>query len=254
VDTVAHPRLVEADVWTALGALSRQVVPQQLALVGPAIFDRHGHHQQITDVAQGCARVDDSPVEKACTAVVVEQVSDVGVPVNDCGWSLMPERVKGRTMRDVEFGVFRKTGREAIAMLIQTMAEQCFAHERFQADPRLSTKLANERYGRWVVSSFQSRNQLLLKIEDRDEIVAFFIVEYLNEKSAYWHLTAVAPEFQSRGYGRKTWQTMLAYHKACGIERVTTTITARNVRVLNLYSKLQFKFAPPEMTFHWIVE
>jgi RimJ/RimL family protein N-acetyltransferase len=138
--------------------------------------------------------------------------------------------------------------------MIQAMAEQCFAHERFHADPRLSTKLANERYGRWVVNSFQSSNQLLLKIEDRSEIVAFFVVENLNDKKVYWHLTAVAPAFQGRGYGRKTWQTMLAYHKTKGAERVATTISARNVRVLNLYSKLQFKFAPPEMTFHWIVE
>ena len=34
-------------------------------------------------------------------------------------------------------------------------------------------------------------------------------------------------------------------------EKVETTIAARNTPVLNLYSKLNFRFHEPEMTFHW---
>jgi hypothetical protein len=35
-------------------------------------------------------------------------------------------------------------------------------------------------------------------------------------------------------------------------EAVTTTISSRNTRVLNLYAKLGFRFMPPEITFHWL--
>ena len=138
--------------------------------------------------------------------------------------------------------------------LIQNMAETCFVHERFHIDPRLSNELANIRYGRWVTNSTQSNSQLLLKIVDGNEIVAFFIVEHRQDKSVYWHLTAVSPKFQGRGYGRKAWWAVLGNHQANGVNQVSTTISVRNTPVLNLYSQLQFKFAPPEMTFHWMAE
>ena len=137
--------------------------------------------------------------------------------------------------------------------LIQDMAEKCFAHERFHMDPRLNTELANVRYGRWVTNSTHSSSQLLLKIEDGSEIVAFFVIELTQNKRVYWHLTAVTPEFQGRGYGRKAWLAMLGYHQANGVKQVSTTISARNTRVLNLYSQLHFRFTPPEMTFHLMV-
>lgn len=138
--------------------------------------------------------------------------------------------------------------------MVQDLAKKCFAHERFHADPRLSTALADERYGRWVKNSHASSNQILLKIEDNHQIIAFFVIENLSENEVYWHLTAVSPEFQGRGYGFKTWLAMLGKHKADGFSQVSTTISARNSRVLNLYSHLQFRFLPPEMTFHWLAE
>lgn len=36
---------------------------------------------------------------------------------------------------------------------------------------------------------------------------------------------------------------------ADGIE---TTISLHNTTVLNLYARLGFAFAPPQMTFHWL--
>lgn len=153
-----------------------------------------------------------------------------------------------------ENGLRVRDVRESEVELIQAMAERCFVHERFHVDPRLSTELANLRYGKWVRNSTRSSSQRLLKIESNNEIVAFFIVEDQKDDGTYWHLTAVAPQFQGRGYGRKAWLAMLAYHQVNGINKVSTTISARNVRVLNLYSQLQFRFTLPEMTFHWIIE
>lgn len=138
--------------------------------------------------------------------------------------------------------------------VIQNMAETCFSHERFHMDPRLSTELANVRYGRWVKNTIKSNRQLLLKIENGNEILAFFVIEENQDRGVYWHLTAVAPEFQGKGHGRNVWLAMLAYHQANGIEQVSTTISARNTPVLSLYSQLQFRFTPPEMTFHWMAE
>ena len=77
-------------------------------------------------------------------------------------------------------------------------------------------------------------------------------MERLTDSQIAWRLTAVAPEFQGKGLGKGIWNSVLALHRDSGIDSVVTTISSANVRVLNLYSSLGFKFEAPEMTFHWV--
>lgn len=137
---------------------------------------------------------------------------------------------------------------------VRAMAERSFGFERFHSDPRLDPAAADRRYGNWVRNALDSPSQVLLKVEDAGRIVAFFIVEETGTAQAYWHLTAVHPELTRQGYGRRAWRAMLAHHQRGGIDRVTTTITARNVPVLNLYASLQFTFLAPQLTFHWLAD
>lgn len=137
---------------------------------------------------------------------------------------------------------------------MRDIAERAFGHERYHIDPRLDPHLGDARYGRWVQNSFAHPRQRLLKVVQGDHIVALFIVESGENRSVYWHLTAIAPGWQGRGYGRRVWRAMLRHHQAEGRDSVMTTISARNVPVLNLYAKLDFRFLPPEMTFHWVRE
>ncbi len=134
-----------------------------------------------------------------------------------------------------------------------SMAERSFSFERYHIDPRIDSQLANLRYGRWIRNSFYDSKQELLKVMLSDgHIVAFFVVENRNDSSVYWHLTAVNPDYQGKKLGYNIWMTMINYHKTIGMDSIFTTISARNTPVLNLYSKLNFRFTPPEMTFHWI--
>ena len=135
---------------------------------------------------------------------------------------------------------------------IRKIAESAFKYERFHVDSRLNQLCASARYGRWIVTTLNHPRQLLLKVLDKEELVAFFIIEVKENGNVYWHLTAVAPEYHGRGYGRRTWLEMLRYHCNHGQDGVSTTISARNIPVLNLYASLSFKFAPPDMTFHWM--
>jgi RimJ/RimL family protein N-acetyltransferase len=143
---------------------------------------------------------------------------------------------------------------EADLAALQGIAERAFSHERYHLDPRLESYLADLRYGRWVRNSLNHPRQRLLKVLDGERLVACFIVEARKKGEVYWHLTAVSPEYQGQGYGRRVWQAMLRRHGEEGFESVTTTISARNVAVLNLYARLSFRFLPPEMTFHWVWE
>lgn len=141
---------------------------------------------------------------------------------------------------------------EADLNALQGIAERAFGFERYHVDPRLSPRRGDQRYGRWVRNSLNHQSQRLLKVLDDERLIALFLIEIGSDQSAYWHLTAIAPEWQGQGYGRRVWLAMLSYCKAQGCQSVSTTISARNTPVLNLYAQLQFRFTPPEMTFHWI--
>lgn len=135
---------------------------------------------------------------------------------------------------------------------LEAIAAKAFVHGRIHADPHLGPELGGRRYSRWVRTSLGHTSQRLLKItDDSDVILGLFITEACPDRSVYWHLTAIAPEHQGRGYGQRIWRAMLAHHAQEGMQSVRTTITAGNVPVLNLYSKLGFRFQPPESTFHW---
>ena len=135
---------------------------------------------------------------------------------------------------------------------IKNIAENAFTNERYHIDPRISSKHGAARYGHWVENSYEDQKQQLIKIEDNGSLVGFFIIEFIDEKSVYWHLTAIAPALHRQGYGHRTWLAMLKHHADEGFNSVSTTISARNTPVLNLYSQLRFHFSPPEMTFHWL--
>jgi GNAT superfamily N-acetyltransferase len=164
---------------------------------------------------------------------ILENVQSLNIPRNDLLIALAEES-------DLPF--------------LQDIAEHAFHHERYHVDPRLNPRLGDLRYGRWVRNSLGHPDQRLLKITDGERLVALFLVEARAGRTAYWHLTAVSPTWQGSGYGYRVWQAMLRHHQAEGCESLLTTISARNVAVLNLYAKLGFRFRPPEMTFHWVRE
>jgi ribosomal protein S18 acetylase RimI-like enzyme len=131
------------------------------------------------------------------------------------------------------------------------IAGSAFRTERFHVDPRLDPALGDLRYCNWVRNSLNHPSQRLYVIRDQSRIVAFFVTEMQGDGTCYWHLTAVAPDAQGQGYGRRAWRTMLQQARNLGARGVRTSIAARNHRVLNLYARLGFRFPPPQMTFHW---
>ena len=135
---------------------------------------------------------------------------------------------------------------------IEEIAAHAFGYERFHADPRLVRAAADRRYRVWVRNSHEHPAQKLYKICDGTDLVAFFVTEDKPDGLCYWHLTAVSPAFQGRGYGKRVWREMLHFHRREGRTRVGTTIAARNTPVLNLYASLNFRFLPPEITLHWL--
>lgn len=132
------------------------------------------------------------------------------------------------------------------------IAGKAFRNERFYVDPRLDSALSDLRYCNWVRDSLNNPTQQLYVFSIGERILAFFITEILEDGTCYWHLTAVAPNFQSQGLGRNVWLAMLNFLRARGVNKIRTCIAARNHRILNLYASLGFRYPPPLMTFHWV--
>ncbi len=132
------------------------------------------------------------------------------------------------------------------------IAGSAFRNERFRLDHRLDPKVNDRRYQAWVASSLTDPVQRLRVIRDGGRIVAFFITELLPDGTCHWHLNAIANDLQGRGYGRRVWHTMIRQAAQEGAQRVRSSIVAGNVRVVNLYARLGFRFQSPCMTFHWV--
>jgi len=132
---------------------------------------------------------------------------------------------------------------------LQHIARHAFRDQRHHLDPRLDSALADERYARWVGNTLDHPTQRLIKLMDGPRLVALFIIER-DRQHIHWHLSAVAPQWQGQGYGKRAWCSMLAWHRHQGVDEVTTSISVTNQRVLNLYVRLGFRFLPAEMTFH----
>ena len=136
--------------------------------------------------------------------------------------------------------------------VLLNIASTAFQNERFKMDPRLDPSISDRRFQNWVSSSLVHTTQKIHVICDNSQIIAFFITEMKSDGTCYWHLNAVAPHAQGRGYGRPVWLSMINQAILSGADRVLTSIAARNHRVLNLYARLGFTFPPPSMTFHWV--
>lgn len=132
------------------------------------------------------------------------------------------------------------------------IAERAFVTDRFSVDPRIARGVAGLRYRRWVESAFEHRSQRLYRITEAGAVLAFFITELGRDGTCHWHLTAVDPAWQGRGYGKRIWRAMMARARREGARRIETTISARNIPVIHLYAGLGFRFESPATTFHWV--
>jgi GNAT superfamily N-acetyltransferase len=136
---------------------------------------------------------------------------------------------------------------------VQTIAEQSFVTSRFFIDPLICPQRGAARYATWVRNSAKDPAQQVLVAELEGEIAGFFIVqerEQAGQRSAYWHLTAVAAAFQGRGVGKRLWRMVMNWHREHGCRQLRTAISGHNLPVLALYGQLGFRFERAETTLH----
>ena len=134
----------------------------------------------------------------------------------------------------------------------ETICQICgnaFHFGRYRTDPHFPRELANRRYFQWVrrALSGSDPDDVVFVLGGPGKVMGFTHV-VLYERNADLRLGAVAPR-SSLGFWLYT-ETLRAVH-ALGARSVSTGISAANVRVMQIYSALGFRFSHPEVILHW---
>jgi ribosomal protein S18 acetylase RimI-like enzyme len=121
-----------------------------------------------------------------------------------------------------------------------------FSHGRFHRDFLLSPAHADLRYDNWLRQLLDAGKVVGLL---RGEELGGFIG--ITDNSLVLH--AVAPSMRGQGLAKYWWHAVISVLFAAGNKTVTSSISASNVAVVNLYASLGFSFLHPQDIYHRII-
>ncbi len=135
---------------------------------------------------------------------------------------------------------------------IEAIAAESFSHGRYHADPRFPNHLADRRYSHWVRNVLTAPSEIdrMYVMEDAGQIAGFYHVTIEGPVSDL-RLAALAPGSKATMLGVELYAAMLHELRGYGVRRVIASISAMNTNVVNLFSMLGFRFAGPEIVYHW---
>ncbi|MDB9310893.1 GNAT family N-acetyltransferase [Aphanizomenon sp. CS-733/32] len=122
-----------------------------------------------------------------------------------------------------------------------------FSHGRFHRDFKLKKHLADIRYDLWLRELHQSKQVFTLMISEK--VAGFW--GYSNNKIL---LHALTEEYRGKGLAKYFWSIACQKLFEKGYSELTSSISASNIPVLNLYSSLGFKFRNPADIYHLLLE
>ena len=122
-----------------------------------------------------------------------------------------------------------------------------FAHGRFHRDFQVDPASADRRYDNWLRQLAAAGQVYGLTAEGT---LAGFIAYQGNALL----LHAVAPAWRGRGLAKYWWRQVILELLNSGHQSVTSSISAGNMAVLNLYASQGFSFRHPQDIYHRIVK
>lgn len=113
-----------------------------------------------------------------------------------------------------------------------------FDHGKFHEDPLIERRLADSRNVNMVGDLTRKFTTYVGRVND--DIIGFMI---LNRKDTLIELLlgGMHPAYRHLSYS--FWNKLFFEYQKQGVKKVTTTISAANIPVINLYSRLGFKFS-----------
>lgn len=129
---------------------------------------------------------------------------------------------------------------------LESLLEICdgaFAHGRFHRDFNLSKAQADARYNNWL-SQLHAAGKVFDLVYQR-EVIGFIAV---NGASLVLH--ALASDRRGNGLAKYLWTPVCIKIFDSGVKEITSSVSASNVAVMNLYSRLGFRFRNPLDVYH----
>lgn len=139
-------------------------------------------------------------------------------------------------------------------LTLEGIVEICsssFSSGRYYADIRFPKHLSDKRYQDWVRRSFsQESTQELFVTKVNDEVCGFMILE-AKGKEGWLHLAAVLPKWQGKHMGLAVYSASMIYLQKKGVDLVHAKVSASNVPVFNLHTRLGARVFVSDILFHW---
>lgn len=122
-----------------------------------------------------------------------------------------------------------------------------FSHGRFHRDFNVSEVQANLRYNNWLEQLHKAGKVRSLLY--RDELAGFIAVD--DNKLV---LHALAEALRGRGLAKYLWTPVCRALFDAGHAEVTSSVSAANLAVVNLYARLGFRFRNPVDIYHRLTQ
>jgi GNAT superfamily N-acetyltransferase len=126
------------------------------------------------------------------------------------------------------------------------LSRGAYRHGRFHRDFNIPDTLADLRYDNWIRDLHGAGTYFGLCYDG--ELAAYFGV---NRSKVVLH--AVAEKYRGRGLARFLWSTGYCSLFDEGYDEVTSSVSASNSAVLNLYASLGFRFRNPVDVYHRLI-
>lgn len=121
-----------------------------------------------------------------------------------------------------------------------------FAHGRFHRDFQVDPAAAALRYDNWL-------RQLAAAGQVTGLYAEGALAGFIGHSGNALVLHAVAPAFRGRGLAKYWWRQVILALLNDGHDSVTSSISASNMPVLNLYATQGFSFRRPQDVYHRII-
>lgn len=131
-----------------------------------------------------------------------------------------------------------------LAEEVRKIASESFVDDRFHLDPFCTNEQADRRYVNWV-DDLQKSSATFHVLMLQEELAGFMI-----RRQEHLVLAGFTRKYAASGLGDFLWLSVLAAMLDEGLTSATTQIAVNNTNVLNLYTRLAFKFRSPATIFH----
>jgi L-amino acid N-acyltransferase YncA len=138
-------------------------------------------------------------------------------------------------------------GRQFDPEAMLAICHGAFAHGRFHRDFQVDPAAATLRYDNWLRQLIAAGQVYGLFADGR-------LGGFIGYSGDMLVLHAIAPAYRGQGLGKYWWRLAIDALLADGRTQVTSSISAANLAVLNLYASLGFSFRHPQDIYHRIVK